>query len=111
MQIEKKKHLRNIALSTNWNSLKNKSYKRKRGNPQKSGICRYIGKTSPVKPNSARRSIGKFSINGGTQVVKAYIPGEKHSVVEYSVVLLQGGGAQDLPGVRYSVVIKGKPKK
>ena len=42
-----------------------------------------------------------------------YIPGEKHNLQEYSSVLISGGGAQDLPGVKYHVVrgyIKGDAK-
>jgi len=37
-------------------------------------------------------------------VVTVYIPGEGHNLQEHSVVLIQGGGAKDLPGVRYHVV-------
>jgi small subunit ribosomal protein S12 len=36
--------------------------------------------------------------------VSVYIPGEGHNVQEYSSVLICGGGAQDLPGVKYSVI-------
>jgi small subunit ribosomal protein S12 len=36
--------------------------------------------------------------------VTAYIPGRGHNLQEHSVVLLQGGGPKDLPGVRYTVV-------
>lgn len=34
----------------------------------------------------------------------AYIPGEGHNLQEHSVVLVRGGGAKDLPGVRYKIV-------
>jgi len=33
-----------------------------------------------------------------------YISGEGHGLQDYSSVLIQGGGAKDLPGVRYSIV-------
>lgn len=33
----------------------------------------------------------------------AYIQGEGHNLQEHSVVLVRGGRAQDLPGVRYVV--------
>ena len=34
----------------------------------------------------------------------AYIPGIGHNAQEHSVVLVRGGWAQDLPGVRYHLV-------
>lgn len=34
----------------------------------------------------------------------AYIPGIGHNAQEHSVVLVRGGRAQDLPGVRYHLV-------
>jgi small subunit ribosomal protein S12 len=36
--------------------------------------------------------------------VAAYIPGSGHNAQEHSVVLVRGGRAQDLPGVRYHLV-------
>lgn len=36
----------------------------------------------------------------------AYISGEGHNLQEHSVVLLRGGRAQDLPGVRYVICIR-----
>lgn len=39
--------------------------------------------------------------------VEAYIPGEKHNLQEFSVVLMRGGRVPDLPGVKYHL-IRGK---
>jgi small subunit ribosomal protein S12 len=36
--------------------------------------------------------------------VIAYIPGEKHTLQEHSVVMIRGGRVKDLPGVKYHVV-------
>jgi small subunit ribosomal protein S12 len=36
--------------------------------------------------------------------VAAYIPGIGHNAQDHSVVLVRGGRAQDLPGVRYRLV-------
>ena len=36
--------------------------------------------------------------------VAAYIPGSGHNLQEHSTVLVRGGRAQDLPGVRYHLV-------
>lgn len=39
--------------------------------------------------------------------VEAYIPGEGHTLQEYSLVLMRGGRVQDVPGVKYRA-IRGK---
>ncbi len=39
--------------------------------------------------------------------VTAYIPGMSHNLQKYSAVLVRGGRAKDLPGVRYTT-IRGK---
>jgi small subunit ribosomal protein S12 len=36
--------------------------------------------------------------------VVAYIPGEKHTLQEHSVVLVRGWRVKDLPGVKYHIV-------
>lgn len=36
--------------------------------------------------------------------ILAYIPGQGHNIQEFSSVLVCGGRANDLPGVRYSLV-------
>jgi small subunit ribosomal protein S12 len=36
--------------------------------------------------------------------VIAYIPGQKHSLQEHSVVLVRGGRVKDLPWVKYKIV-------
>lgn len=78
---------------------------KRRGNPQRAVICKKIGKMTPVKPNSALRSFGRFSLNGGRHEISAYIPGIGHNVQEYSRVLISPGkAAKDLRGVSYGVV-------
>ncbi len=57
---------------------------------------------NPKKPNSALRSYARVSLSNNTEVT-VYIPGEGHNIQEYSSVLIRGGGAQDLPGVKYHV--------
>lgn len=41
------------------------------------------------------------------KTVTAYIPGEGHTLQEYSTVLMRGGRVKDLPGVKYHL-IRGK---
>jgi len=38
------------------------------------------------------------------RLVLAYIPGQGHNLQEYSSVLVCGGRAKDLPGVRFSLM-------
>jgi len=57
----------------------------------------------PKKPNSAKRKVARVRLTSG-KVLQAYIPGEGHNLQEHSVVLVRGGRAQDLPGVRYKLV-------
>jgi small subunit ribosomal protein S12 len=74
--------------------------------PQKKGICMKLRIVKPKKPNSAQRKVVKLRLSTRRMII-AYIPGQGHNLQEYSSVLVSGGRAPDLPGVRYSL-IKGK---
>lgn len=69
------------------------------GCPQKKGVVSNVFIAKPKKPNSAKRKVARVKLTNG-EVVQAYIPGEGHNLQEHSVVLVRGGRAQDLPGVR-----------
>ena len=73
------------------------------GNPQSGGNVFRARIVTPRKPNSARRPAVKVFLNNLKQVV-AHIPGIGHNLRRHSHVLVRGGGARDLPGVRYSCV-------
>lgn len=73
------------------------------GNPQKLGVVLRVYVINPKKPNSASRHVVRVRLTNGIEVT-AYFPGMKMNVAEHSVVLIQGGKAKDLPGVRYTVV-------
>ena len=73
------------------------------GSPQARGVCTRVYTTTPRKPNSALRKVAKVRLTNGREVI-AYVPGEGHNLQEHSVVLIRGGGPNDLPGVRYSVI-------
>lgn len=75
-------------------------------NPQKKGTCLKVFTTTPKKPNSALRKVARIQLTNKAKVT-AYIPGEGHTLQEYSVVLIRGGRTRDLPGVKYKV-IRGK---
>jgi small subunit ribosomal protein S12 len=72
------------------------------GSPQRRGICMKLVTMKPKKPNSAIRKVAKVVLRGGTRRLAMYIPGIGHNLQEYSWVLVRGGRANDLPGVRYT---------
>lgn len=67
--------------------------------PQRKGVVSQIFVMKPKKPNSAKRKVARVKLTTGKQTM-AYIQGEGHNLQEHSVVLVRGGRAQDLPGVR-----------
>jgi small subunit ribosomal protein S12 len=71
--------------------------------PQRRGVCVRVYTTTPRKPNSALRKVARVKLSSGAEVT-AYIPGVGHNLQEHSMVLVQGGGVHDLPGVRYRVI-------
>ena len=92
-------------------SIKKKKKKKNRTpalkkSPQKKGICLKIFTRTPKKPNSALRKLVRIRLTNGVKTM-AYVPGEGHSLQEYSVVLMRGGRVKDLPGIKYHL-IRGK---
>jgi small subunit ribosomal protein S12 len=75
--------------------------------PQKKGICIKVFTQTPKKPNSALRKVAKIRLISNRLRVVVYIPGETHTLKEYSTVLMRGGRVKDLPGVKYHL-IRGK---
>ena len=71
--------------------------------PQKKGVCLKVFTKTPKKPNSALRKVAKLRLST-TARITAYIPGEGHTLQEYSTVLMRGGRVKDLPGVKYHLV-------
>jgi len=77
-------------------------------NPQKKGTCTKVFIMHPRKPNSANRKVARVRIGRfSRRLLLTYIPGIGHNLKEYSSVLMAGGRAKDLPGVKYSL-IRGK---
>ena len=72
--------------------------------PQKRGICIKVFLRTPKKPNSALRKLVKLKLFSNKKTVTAYIPGEGHTLQNYSTVLIRGGRVKDLPGVKYHIV-------
>ena len=89
------------ALEFGFNIKKNRP--KKYPSPFKRGVCVKVLTVTPKKPNSALRKVARVRLSNGMEVT-AYIPGEGHNLQEHSVVMIRGGRAKDLPGVRYHVV-------
>ena len=76
--------------------------------PQKKGVIVEVrNSVSPKKPNSAKRKVAKVRLTSTNKFLIAAIPGVGHNLQKFSVVLVRGGHARDIPGVRYKL-IKGK---
>ncbi len=73
------------------------------GSPQVQGDVVKVKIVTPKKPNSARRPVVKASLTNGKGVV-SHIPGIGHNLRKHSDVLIRGGGARDLPGVRHTCI-------
>jgi len=58
---------------------------------------------TPRKPNSARRAVAKVIIKAIKNLI-IYIPGIGHNLRKHSSVLVRGGGARDLPGIKHSSI-------
>ena len=69
--------------------------------PQVRGTVVKLRTLTPKKPNSARRPIVKVKLVSRRRLT-AHIPGIGHALRKHAQVLIRGGGARDLPGVRYS---------
>ncbi len=77
------------------------------GFPQRKGIVSRVFIFAPKKPNSARRRVVRVRLIKTGRYLTSHIPGEGHNLQEHSLVLIHGGRAKDLPGVKYRV-IRGK---
>ncbi len=71
--------------------------------PQKKAIVNKLYTMNPKKPNSARRAVARVRFGDGKEKT-IFVPGEKHNLKEFSEILVEGRGAQDLPGVRSKVI-------
>ncbi|XP_075260424.1 small ribosomal subunit protein uS12-like [Convolutriloba macropyga] len=85
---------------------KHKKFDALKGNPQLKGIIVKLLVKKPKKPNSANRKCAYVRLSDGRHVY-AYIPGIGHSLQEHNVVMIQGGGPQDVPYV-YCSIMRGK---
>lgn len=73
------------------------------GCPQRKGIVVKLRVVTPKKPNSAKRKVARVRLTNRLMVT-ARIKGQGHNLQAYSAVFVAGGRANDLPGVRYTMV-------
>jgi small subunit ribosomal protein S12 len=71
--------------------------------PQAKGIVTRVVTMTPKKPNSAIRHVAKVNLMNGLRVT-ARLPGRGYLCTKYNRVLIEGGRANDLPGVGYTAV-------
>lgn len=92
-------------------SIRNKVYKRCNFSrtpalcqrPQVKGTVSKVATMSPKKPNSASRQTAKIKLTNEFNVT-ARVPGKGYVCSKYNRVLVNGGRANDLPGVGYTLV-------
>jgi small subunit ribosomal protein S12 len=89
------------ALTKGYNSIAKRATETR--SPQKKGVCTRVATMTPRKPNSALRKYARVKLSNHMEVT-AYIPGIGHNLQEHSVVLIRGGKAKDLAGVRYHII-------
>jgi small subunit ribosomal protein S12 len=77
-----------------------------KGAPQKKAVVYKMDYTTPRKPNSARRRVAKVRVIYSNKRIFAKVPGigVEHGLQEYSIVLVQGRGSKDTPGINYSLI-------
>lgn len=71
--------------------------------PQAKGIVTRVTTMSPKKPNSAIRHVAKIGLMNGLRLT-ARIPGKGYLCTKYNRTLVEGGRANDLPGVGYTAI-------
>ena len=71
--------------------------------PQAKGIVTRVVTMSPKKPNSAIRHVAKINLMNGLRLT-ARLPGKGYLCTKYNRILVEGGRANDLPGVGYTAI-------
>lgn len=72
--------------------------------PQLKGIVRKLTIRTPKKPNSALRNVIKVNLYYNLKNIIARVPGIGYLPNKYNRVLIRGGRANDIPGVRYTAI-------
>lgn len=70
--------------------------------PQVKGVVSKVTTTSPKKPNSANRHVSKVELTNKLKVT-CRLPGKGNLCAKFNRVLVEGGRANDLPGINYTL--------
>jgi small subunit ribosomal protein S12 len=70
--------------------------------PNLKGVVSKVSTMSPKKPNSANRHVCKITLTTLLNVT-CRIPGKGNLCSKFNRVLVEGGRANDLPGIGYSI--------
>ena len=92
--IKRKKFSKTPRLSHSFNFFKKR--------PHVKGVVSKITTNSPKKPNSANRHVGKINLTNRFKVT-CRLPGKGNLCSKFNRVLVEGGRANDLPGVNYTL--------
>lgn len=95
--------IRQTARFSRKKKFRSSPVKRLELSPQRHGVVSKVRITTPKKPNSARRKIARVRLST-KKLVTARIVGQGHNLQSYSHVLVRGGRANDLIGVRYTMI-------
>jgi len=95
--------LRQSAKLANIRKIHKTSVPRLQNCPQKHGVVSKVRIVTPKKPNSARRKVARVKLSNRLMIT-AKLVGQGHNLQSYSHVLVRGGRANDLPGVRYTMI-------
>lgn len=76
-----------------------------KGAPQRKAVVMSLGFTTPKKPNSAKRKFIKAKIIISGKSIFAHPPGiGATGLIQYSIVMIEGGNPPDVPGINYSLI-------
>jgi small subunit ribosomal protein S12 len=104
-----------VRFLINYFNIRNKTKKLKKKNfsrlfykfnlsPQVRGIVIRLVIRTPKKPNSALRHVAKINLYKNNLQLTSRIPGIGYLPTRYNRVLVRGGRANDLPGVRSTLI-------
>ncbi len=98
--------LSQLSKKSSFNRKKKKNFSRTQKlnkTCQLKGVVTKLTIMTPKKPNSAIRNIAKVNLYKNKKNLTCRIPGIGYLPTKYNRVLVEGGRANDLPGVRYTL--------
>ncbi len=103
MATLKQGHMRKKNYKKHYNKFNLSRVPALQKRPQVKGIVSKISNMSPKKPNSAVRIVAKVKLTNGLRIT-GRMPGIGYLCGKYNRVLVNGGRANDLPGVGYTLI-------